>query len=216
MGRVWTIAAFCERFPKVFHMAEPGSWESIRRHGLLSTSELLTMFEVEPDERERLEGRRRSDSVTLRHVAHGRVTLRDQKPLSEPKLAKCLADGLTVGHWLRLLNKHVFFWVDESRLDGLRRARAYRYDRQLVLTLDTFSLVNANATRTFLTNRNTGTTSPFAQTRGRDTFLKIEQCPRARPVVELAVLDRVFPIVGHVLQAVEVGGGEPDRILFQA
>lgn len=33
-------------YPRLYHMAEPGSWESIRRYGLLSTSSLLSLFEI--------------------------------------------------------------------------------------------------------------------------------------------------------------------------
>jgi hypothetical protein len=39
------------RYPVLFHMAEDGSWESIRERGLLSTSALLDLFEVEAEER---------------------------------------------------------------------------------------------------------------------------------------------------------------------
>lgn len=38
--------------PVLYHMAARGSWESIQRHGLLSTSALLDLFGVMGDRRE--------------------------------------------------------------------------------------------------------------------------------------------------------------------
>ena len=41
------IERLISRYPTLYHMAEDGSWESIQRHGLLSTSALLDRFEIE-------------------------------------------------------------------------------------------------------------------------------------------------------------------------
>ena len=49
------------RYPVLFHMAESGSWESIRECGLLSTSALLDLFEVEGGERITIESTRRPE-----------------------------------------------------------------------------------------------------------------------------------------------------------
>jgi len=144
---------------------------------------------------------------------HGRVVIRDQKPLSETKLAKCLRDGLTVQEWLRLLNGKVFFWVDERRLEGLRQARAYRSKRQLVLTVDTSALLERHAERITLSNMNTGTTSPFAHPRGVSTFSSLDGSRRR--VVELAVERGVPDIAPLILRAEEIGGGEPDAVVFE-
>jgi uncharacterized protein DUF7002 len=43
------VAELVETCPRLFHMAEPGSWAGIQRHGLLSTSALLDLFEVDGD-----------------------------------------------------------------------------------------------------------------------------------------------------------------------
>lgn len=59
------------RFPRLFHMAEAGSWPSIQRHGLLSTSALIDLFEVKGARREALEARHRPESVTLTHPRYG-------------------------------------------------------------------------------------------------------------------------------------------------
>src|SRR5262245_7523373 len=101
----WTIDEFVEAFPTGYHMAEPGSWDGIRKHGLLSTSSLLDMFEVPEPQRNELEARRRPQSVQIHHPRFGTAVLRDQKPLSESKLAKCLTGGVTAEQWIRLLNR---------------------------------------------------------------------------------------------------------------
>src|SRR5438045_3691733 len=110
----------------LFHMAEAGSWPGIQRHGLLSTESLLDLFDITGEQRDALLSRRRAFLTTITHPQHGRAVIRDQKPLSEKKLAGCLRDGLTPSEWLRLLNGKVFFWVDPARLTNLRQARAYR------------------------------------------------------------------------------------------
>jgi predicted HTH transcriptional regulator len=51
-------------------------------------------------------------------------------------LAECLTD-MTVSEWLRLLNRQVFFWVREQRVNELLGAQAYRDHAHIVLVLDT-------------------------------------------------------------------------------
>jgi hypothetical protein len=202
----------------MFHMAEPGSWAGIKKHGLLSTSALLDLFEWPRRERVAIETRRRPKSVTLTHPVHGKAVIRDQIPLSEKRLASCLCDGMTVKQWLRLLNRRVFFWLEEDRLDTLRGAQAYRAKRQLVLTVDTRPLVEAHGTRILLTHMNTGTTRPFAFKRGRETFCTIENYPfrQRRRVVELTVTREVRDIRKYVLKAEELGGERPPMTIWCA
>ena len=42
-------------FPRIWHMAEDGSFESIFKHGLMSTSALLDLYGIDGDERTALE-----------------------------------------------------------------------------------------------------------------------------------------------------------------
>jgi hypothetical protein len=198
----------------LFHMAQAGGWPSIKRHGLLSTESLLDLFEITGKRRTEIMNRRRPNLVSIEHPKHGRAVIRDQKPLSEQKLAKCLRDGLTPEQWIRMLNTKAFFWVDPKRLTDLRGARAYRRVRQLVLTVETEPLIRAYADRILLSDRNTGTTSPFAHARGRDTFLPLHKNARRR-IVELAVEGGVPEIRKYVVRATEIGGGEPDSVLYE-
>src|SRR5580700_8058153 len=101
----------------MYHMAQVRSWPSIQKHGLLSTSSLLDLFEWPRKERIAIETQQRPKSIALTHPVYGTAVIRDQKPLSEKRLASCLRGGITVKQWLLLLNRRVFFWLEESRLD---------------------------------------------------------------------------------------------------
>src|SRR5258708_5414053 len=94
-------------YPRLFHMSHAGSWPSVRRYGLLSTTALLDLFEVTGAERHALESCRRSKSEEIVHPQHGRAMLRDQQPMNEKKLANALMDGLRPRDWYKLLNGKV-------------------------------------------------------------------------------------------------------------
>lgn len=194
-GRTVDADELVRHYPKLFHMAEAGSWPSIRRHGLLSTSALLDLFGVRGSERNRLESRRRPDSETLRHLQHGVAVVRDQKPLREGPLEKCLV-GMTLEQWYRTLNRRVFFWLNEERLLRLLSARPYRDRPHDVITVETRSIVERCGARVTLSPINSGSTIYNPRPRGVGTFLAIRDYPFDRmrqsrrladAVVELAV-----------------------------
>src|SRR5271156_1981230 len=118
-------ADLTRHYPLLYHMAEAGSWDSISRHGLLSTRSLIDLFDVNGHAREAILRARRGASVPLEHPVHGAAVVRDQIPLSESRLAACLVD-MTLAEWLDALNSRVFFWLDEGHLETLLGARAYR------------------------------------------------------------------------------------------
>jgi hypothetical protein len=188
-----------ERYPELFHMAEDGSWPSIRRGGLLSTSAILDRLAVAESERARLERMRRPEKVRLVDPELGVIVLRDQKPLPEAKLAGCLLDGLTTAEWYQLLNARVFFWPTEQRLTTLLQARAYRGEAKIVLVVDTAALLQRHGQRVELSAINSGTVMPIARPRGLQTFLGLDAYERDE-VAELAVLHSVPDIVEVVLR----------------
>src|SRR5687768_14367920 len=98
-------AELSHRFPLLFHMAALGSWPSIQSHGLLSTSSLLDLFEISEASRVTVEAAHRPESIQLSHPKHGVATVRDQIPMSDNGLRRCLADGLTPRDWYQLLNR---------------------------------------------------------------------------------------------------------------
>lgn len=190
-----TLKEISRLHPKLFHMAEHGSWQNIRQQGLLSTSALLDLFEKAGGERAEIEECRRPGPKTIEHTKFGTAVIRDQRPMSDSKLKGCLDDGLTPRDWYKTLNGRVFFWLTEERLTGLMKA--YRERPHLVLEVDTAELLRRHSERILLTPMNTGTTSPMAFRRGLRTFLPPDQYPfeenakkkggRTKAVVELTV-----------------------------
>jgi hypothetical protein len=211
-------------FPRLYHMAELGSWQSIQTHGLLSTSALLDLFEVAGAERERIESRHRADSIPIEHAIYGSAVVRDQKPMSDGGLERALLDGLTPVQWYRILNSRVFFWLTEERLSRLLNAKTYRGTRHTVLTVDTALLLQRHADRTSLSPINSGCTKPFPWPRGVDTFLRLHDYPFAEwrkrrriqdSIVELAVDYSVPDLRDLLVEVRESGGGLAERVIWQ-
>lgn len=211
--------------PTLYHMAEPGSWPSIRRHGLLSTSALLALYEVRGAERDTLESLRRPNGVALHRDGLEGALLRDQKPMDDAALVRCLDDGLAPGDWYRLLNGKVFFWLTRARLMRLMQARPYRGLSQDVLELDAGALVAAHRQAITLSAINSGATRPFPVRRGLGTFLPIDAYPyaawrgrraRGERVVELAVEHAVPDAARFVRRVTRLGGDGPALVLFEA
>lgn len=208
-------------FPRVWHMAEDGSLESIRKHGLLSTSALLNLYGLHGRERHALESQRRPDSVLITKEGLPNAVVRDQKPMTEQALKKCLTDGLTPEEWFNILNERAFFWLSRDRLRGLLAARAYRGRPQTVLTVDTATLLKAHRDRIELSPLNSGATIYNPQPRGRNTFQSIAEYPfderrKTRPadkaVVELVVRGGVSDIGDHLIAAHRVHNGETTEL----
>jgi hypothetical protein len=204
-------------YPVLYHMAHAGSWPSIRRHGLLSTSSLLDLYDIHGDERRALEAMHRPSSVPLRHPVLGDAVVRDQKPMSDDGLRRALQDGMSPEEWYRLLNSKVFFWVTKERLEGLLGARAYRTSYHDVLLLDTASVLRVHGERVTLAPMNTGATKPMPHPRGRNTFLPMGEYPfEARrkskgkdAIVECAVTGGVRDAADHVLRVYRARHNEP-------
>ena len=187
------------RYPVLYHMAESGSWESIRERGLLSTSALLDLFEVEGEERLAIESARRPEIVQLEHPEHGVALVRDNKPMQERTLEKCLR-GMTPRGWYELLNRRVFFWVEWKRLLKLLGAKAYRDRPHLVLEVDTAELLERHIDRVALSPINSGATFALGPApRGPDTFRRVVDHSEKKPVVELAVTYAVPDVADFVL-----------------
>ncbi len=60
-----SVSVIQERWPRLYHLTEIGSWPSIERHGLLSTAGLLDVYGVLGPARERLVRQRRPEMKRL-------------------------------------------------------------------------------------------------------------------------------------------------------
>ena len=204
-------------YPELYHVAADGAWPSIERHGLLSTSALITRWGVRQGAPQAaILTKRRGESIELSHPDYGTAVIRHQKAIHESSLEAALAD-LTPAEWYALLNDRVFFFLQKTRLNELLSARLYRDDAHTVITVDTRSLIGAHEDDIELTTVNTGFMQRFnAEQRGRDSLQSIAEFAhpvRARAstkvtdVAELAVRHRVRDITTHVKRVERVRDG---------
>jgi hypothetical protein len=208
--------------PRLFHMAERGSWPAIRRHGLLSTSALLDLCDVPQPERPAIEAARRPAGVVLDGPEGERIVIRDNKPMNDASLARVLQGGLQPEDWYRTLNARTFFWLSEKRLRRLLEAGSYRTAQHDIIILDARALVDAYRECITLSPINSGATSRFPVARGPETFRRVADYPYAEwrkkrakgeRVVELAVTGGVPDIARFALALTRMGAGEPDEPL---
>jgi hypothetical protein len=206
-----TKEEFSRYYPHLYHMAEPGSWDSIRKLGLLSTSALLDFCGIVGEERRRIESQRRAKAVLLPCKKHGTIVIRDQKPISDSALQKCLTGGVTPAEWYATLNRKVFFWVTEKRLNRMLEAYG-RSEGNTVLILDATKLLARPSVSITLSSINTGCARRRAALRGRETFCSLKDYPFdevkkkrhgvANAVAELAV-DWCLPEIEDLVIQVE-------------
>lgn len=172
------VEDFTHSCPRLFHMAEDGSWPSIEARGLLSTSALLDLYGYEGSARAAVEEEWRSRSMTLRADGLPDVVVRDQKVMPPTDLSRCLTDGLQPRDWYRLVNGKVFFWTSERDLAQFLSAREYRGHPHAVIELSTAPLVTRMEGAIRLTPFNTGSTlsrDGNPRQRGPGTFQRISE-----------------------------------------
>jgi hypothetical protein len=192
-------------YPKLFHVAAAGSWESLRQCGLRSTDQIVSTGGLPEATADRLLRERRARSFTFNHPELGRVTVRDHKPLQIHNLK--LPRGFTLQQWLELLNERVFFWVNPERVKGF--LTNYKREEHDVITVDTASFVRTHHDNIRLSPFNSGATQrPNAPQRGEHTFFRIEDYPfaervrragRKNAIAEVTVPGGVPDVAKHVL-----------------
>ncbi|MEV6374769.1 DUF7002 family protein [Micromonospora musae] len=191
------------RHPRVFHTMSATAWPSVQRHGLLSTQQLLGMYDLDAVERDRLLSAPRKRSTVLRAPGLPPAVIRDQKPMKF--VAEKIDPDSSLAEYLAAINSRVFFWASAKRLDRLRQAKEYRTEDQVVLRVDTRSLVERHGPRIELCRFNSGAvTQKNHPMRGHRSWLPIADYPYAEyrrrygrdgALVEVTVLDAVPDIL---------------------
>ena len=197
--------------PVLYHMAERGSWASIKERGLLSTSAILDLYSVRGSDRRRIERTHRPSGVEVNAEGLPGAVIRDQIPMSDSGLRRCLPARMSPADWYEILNSKTFFWLSEDRLHRLTGAKAYRDREHDVVELHTRSLVDAHRDAVWLCPINSGCTKPYPRERDESVFARIDQYPydywrkrrrRGERVVELAVDYAVLDVHQHVRRVV--------------
>lgn len=190
---------FIGRYPTLVHLAHADSWPGIRRHGLLSTGEIVRRWEVPAEQRHAILRHRRIRSVRLEHVDLGTAVVRDQLPINEAGLQTALVDsGMSTAQWLELLNSMVFFFPSSDPAGKLRAA--YSSEPAVLITVDTRSLLRAHESRLRVATFNTGYTLRRPKPRGSKSFIPLPGCERGQGVVrEVTVLSGVPDLGEHLL-----------------
>lgn len=199
-------------YPRLYHMAEAGTWPSIKADGLLSTSAVLDKFEFAGAAREAIESAHRPEKITLTKGDKA-IVLRDQIPMPEERLLEALVDGTSPQEWYRLINGKVFMWAQQERLLRLLNARYYRKLEHDVLTIDSATLLTNYENRVWLCPMNSGNTLPMPHSRGKATFSRIGAYPirprtggPAKPVVEVVVDYAIPDISSYVVEVRRMKG----------
>lgn len=198
------------RHPFLYHVTTPGAWESIKKNGLLSTTQLLDLFEINAEMRKTIETKRRESAIVIEHPHYGRAIINDNLPLNEKSLSKCLDHGLTTADWLRMLNSRVFFWASKEGLNRLLGARLNRNRLREVLVVDTLSLATTYIDQIEICPINSGATIRKAARRGLNTFSPLEQYSfnewrklrgRSDRILEITVRGAILDISDHVSES---------------
>ena len=191
-------------------MAALDAWPGIVRHGLLSTSAILDRLGVDADTRRGLERMQRPEGVDLWHPVHGRFHLRDQKPIPEAQLRRCLS-GMEPQAWYALLNRKVFFWPSEERLRTHQCALGNRDREHCVLTVGTAALLAAAGERVTLSPINSGAALRKPAARGPATFRSVSEYPyaerrrrNARGALAEVAVDYALPEIRELVLAVTI------------
>lgn len=192
---------------RIYHLAEASNWPSIQRNGLLSASRLLTAAGLTGGSRDRLERAQRLAHTDLPN----RVQIRDQRPMPSVALESCLS-GLSPADWYTMINARVFFWLDSNRLNRQRAACEPR--PQVVITIDTGSLVEAYVQRVAVTPINTGNARRKPARRGAATFVPLAEWIRSGWESEATALDVPLRNKSHMPVELTVADAVPDIMRF--
>lgn len=167
----------CQKRPFLYHLTSRVNIPSIvRSRGLLSASVLLERAD-DPAALAHLR-RRRPDHVTI-EIEGREVMIRDQRPISEKALAKCLDGDLQPADYYELLNHRVFLWPTLKRL--ARHYDRYKSEEPVLLRFSTREILALNPRAEF-SRLNSGATRAnsylggIAPRRGRETFQTAEAC----------------------------------------
>jgi hypothetical protein len=166
----------------LYHLTDVRNWNIIKDTGVLfSAKTIVDLSNLDEEDKIRILHTRRPEHQSI--LSDGILYyLRDQRPISETNLIKCLTEGWTIADFIYLLNSKIFFWPNLSRLWS-HYAR-YSKENPIILKVSTRSmlLLNENAECCRLNSGATRSNSYLdgaPPKRGEGTFLPVANYNRS-------------------------------------
>ena len=191
------IDKFIEHFPFLYHLTSKQNAENIIENKMLySTNSLIDMSQKSSDSAIKTHKR---FTHTFIDVNGKIISLRDQRPISEVALPKCLTDGWSTGDFLHHLNDRVFMWPTLERLG--RHFKRYEIEKPVIFRFSTKDILKANPHVKFC-RLNSGATRPnsylggIAPERGPNTFLPANKYTFPIRLIAEVTFEKKCKIVG--------------------
>jgi hypothetical protein len=172
------IEKFIKERPYLYHLTSNSNAKLIiAEKRIYSANELIKMSNNK--QHLSVQRKKRTDHYQL-SINGNTYSLRDQQPISEKALAKCLTDGWNTGDFLYHLNDRVFMWPTLDRL--WRHFNRYKEEKPVIFRFPTEELLVINLHVLFC-RLNSGATraNPYLggkpPSRGGKTFLPADQFP---------------------------------------
>jgi hypothetical protein len=134
-------------------------------------------------------------------IGDDRFYLRDQRPISELALSKCLSNDWNVSDFLFHLNERVFMWPTLNRL--WKHFKRYEQENPTIFRFSTREILEANPHVKFC-RLNSGATRPnshlggIAPLRGIESFVVAEQFDRRVGEVAEVTFEKECKIAGPI------------------
>lgn len=166
------LQKFIHERPYLYHLtSEKNTSNIIKGKTLYSANTLIDMSDSVNNQRFKSTRRLIHQEIGIKDEV---VSLRDQRPISEKALAKCLTHNWTVSDFLHHLNDRVFMWPTLERL--WRHFNRYEQEKPIIFRFSTREIIDANPHVKFC-RLNSGATRANSYLggkppeRGKDTFM---------------------------------------------
>lgn len=166
------IQKFIDTHPLLYHLTAKENLPLIIKHKKIYSANKL--IDLSADVNNNLIKRQRRPEHSKIEINNDVVSIRDQRPISEKALQKCLTNNWTCADFYEHLNNRVFAWPTLGRLQ--KHYDRYKDENPVIIIFDTIKLFEKNPTPLFC-RLNSGATRANSYlggvppSRGIDTFL---------------------------------------------
>jgi len=136
------IQKFIAKNEFLYHLTDTLNWNNIRENRILfSAQTIVNRSHLEAEEKRYILHNRRPVHRII-EIDGISYSLRDQRPISETNLRKCLTDGWTNEDYILFLNSRVFFWPNLKRLWS--HYGTYSHEHPIILKVPTQTMLDLN------------------------------------------------------------------------